>query len=200
MGILENDLRWLLDNTSKNKSMLELGNQFLYIFSKPWADYPSEFVTNGHDMVAAKLYFQRLGYDHTSIDLNGQDGALSLDLGAPFQLAKQFDIVTDFGTSEHVSSLFHCLQNIDTHTKVGGKIFHVNPLVGNWPEHGFWYRDEDFYKAFAKMTGYKIKDMHRIVACGNYTDGWNICCLLEKTDKSRFPSENEFNTLPIKTK
>lgn len=200
MGILVDDLKWLLNNTPRDSNMLELGNQFLYIFSKPWPDYPAEFVTNGTDMVVAKPYFKKLGYTHTSVDINGQDGAMVLDLSKPGDLKTQFDVITDFGTSEHVPSLYHCLQNIDKHLKVGGKVFHVNPLTGHWPGHGYWYRDEEFYQAYAKLTGYNMKDMHRVVACGNYKDGWNICCLLEKTAQSRFPSEEEFNKLPIKTK
>lgn len=200
MGILIENLRWLFNNSVKGGSMLELGNQFLYVYEKPWPEYPVQFVNSGSVNPVAKPFFKSLGYDHVSVDINGEDDALVHDMSFPFDLEKQFDVVTDFGTSEHVPSLYNCLLNIHNHTKNGGKIFHVNPLVGNWPGHGYWYRDEEFYKAYAKMTGYNLKDLHRVAACGNTTDGWNICAILEKNAKSSFPKEEDFNTLPIKKK
>lgn len=204
MGILAENLVWFLDNAKSKReprSILELGNQFLYICAKPFHWYPDQYLNTTMDMpIAAKPFFQQFGFEHVSIDLNGKDGALPLDLSEPITLDRQFDFATDFGTSEHVRCLWQCLQNLHNHvTADGGRFFHVNPLTGNWPGHGNWYRDEEFYRAYAEMTGYKLIDMRRTAACGNTTDGWNIWCLLEKTESSVFPTKETFYTLPLKT-
>ena len=47
--------------------MLELGNQVI----RPDKQIPE---------ITGKAYFHRLGYEHTSVDLNGLDGALVKDL------------------------------------------------------------------------------------------------------------------------
>lgn len=75
--------------------MLELGNQYLVTPVKPYEDFPEECLM-GPEPVIAKNYFQKIGYN--------QDGALVYDLSELFWLGRQFDLVTDFGTSEHV----HC--------------------------------------------------------------------------------------------
>ena len=201
MGILAENLEWLFEEINPQLSMLELGNQFLYIPGKPWASFPEKYIDpSGTQKKVAKYYFQELGYDHTSVDLNGQDGTIQADLSLPIFLNRKFDVITDFGTSEHVPSLYNCLLNVHNHAKDGAKLCHINPLTGHWPGHGYWYRDEDFYIEYAKITGYKIIKMKKFPACGNYVDGWNIWCFLEKSIGSTFPTEEEFNKLPIKTK
>ena len=78
------------------KRILELGNQ-------------TQYFGPGYGR-AAKLWFQENKYEHVSIDLNGQDGALVFDLCTPLSpemlALGQFDAVTDFGTSEHVANLY----------------------------------------------------------------------------------------------
>ena len=184
MGILPEDLDWFLSHAHPPGSILELGNQFLYAST----------------ISAAKPFFTGRGFDHVSIDLNGQDGALPIDLAKPFDLGRTFDYITDFGTSEHVPNLHRCLANLHHHAHIGTVFFHVNPLTGNWPGHGFWYRDEEFYSAFAKLTGYRLAELSRRFACGNSTDGWNICARMEKISNAPFLSEGEWDKLPVKRK
>ncbi len=207
MGILSENLTWLLSHAKVPGTMLELGNQFLYIQEKPFPWYKDKFLNPTMAApVAAKPFFQDYGFEHVSIDINGNDGALALDLSKPFSLADAgcplhtFDYITDFGTSEHVSSLWQCLENLHRHARVGTTLFHVNPLTGNWPGHGFWYRDEEFYQAYAKLTGYELLEMKRTFACGNSTDGWNIWARLRKGQDAPFPTAEQFAALPVKTK
>lgn len=201
MGILAENLQWLLNRippASDCGPMLELGNQFLYITEAPVPDYPEQFLNPTMCApVVAKGFFLHRGFRHESVDINGQDGAQQLDLATPVEIARgPFQVVTDFGTSEHVPCLWQCLKNIHEVTLPGSLIFHVNPLTGNWPGHGHWYRDEAFYKAYAELTGYKILDLRRDFACGNNHDGWNIWCELER-DFAPFPSKEDFYTLPL---
>ena len=52
-----------------------------------------------------KVYLTDKGVlEHVSIDMNGQNGALKLNLGAPIDKWRNyFDMVTNYGTTEHVS-------------------------------------------------------------------------------------------------
>ena len=207
MGILAQDLEWFHRLALKPPaSILELGSQTLFIHEKPWPDYPERFLNPGmvQDLPTAyaKDYFEDLGYDHVSIDLNGRGGSQAVDLSKnlTFGLDRDFDLITDFGTSEHVADLYSCLSGIYCACYSGSLMFHVNPEPASWPGHGHHYRGLDFYRAFAAMTRYEIIDLYRIAACGNLTDGWNTACCMRKNPWSIFPSREEFSTLPIKTK
>jgi hypothetical protein len=120
------------------KTMLELGNK-----------------RNGRGVY--KTYFQHLGIEHTSVDLNGKDGALPKDLQKPLGLG-QFDIVTNFGTTEHVERQEPAWRNI---AKASGGVFvSTTPLPGDWGWHGRWYPTEDFYRSFAELNGFEIERMY----------------------------------------
>jgi len=49
-----------------------------------------------HNGGVAKDVYVKLGVDHTSIDINGKDGALQIDLDFPVtdELLNRFDVVT----------------------------------------------------------------------------------------------------------
>ena len=73
MGYKTSYLNWINDQIGKvydstnGLKMLELGNQVIR---------PDKQITE----TTGKAYFTRLGYEHTSVDLNGLDGALVKDL------------------------------------------------------------------------------------------------------------------------
>ena len=197
MGILADNVLWIRRVAPPPKSMLELGNQYLCVGHKPYPEYPDRFVNpNLSAPIAAKPYFQLEGYDHVSIDLNGQDGALVRDLSQPFSLGRTFDVATDFGTSEHVSCLWQCLRNVHEHLALGGLVFYANPAPKNWPKHGYWYRDSNFYGAFAAASGYALLEVFPLACAGNTVDGWLTCALMRKTTEA-FVTKDAFYALPL---
>jgi len=105
-----------------------------------------------------KDYFTAQGIEHISIDWNGLDGALKLDLRQPIDLG-QFDMVTNFGTTEHVSDQDPVWRNIHNAVKVGGVIISMCPKEGDWWWHGQHYPTEEFYTQFAYLNGYQIEHM-----------------------------------------
>lgn len=210
MGILSENLVWtrtILEQAGwsfpfAGKSMLELGNQFLYVWSKPWPEYPDRFVdpNNGQKLPVSKQLWQTMGLHHTSIDLNGQDGALPYDLSVKLPLLdkEHFEVLTDFGTSEHVPNLWQCLKNLHDHSRPGSIFFHVNPLTGNWPGHGLHYRMPEFYQRFASVARYEIMSLSTIPACGNTTDGWNVACAMRRSPGSiDFIAQDDFEKLGV---
>ncbi len=154
--------------------ILELGNQNIYFGD----EYGS----------SAKPYLKKLGFLHTSVDINGQDGAEKMDLSKRISYNDiLFDIVTDFGTSEHVKDYYNCWYNKHNWCKLNGIIISENPKTGNWPGHGFHYLTELFYQKLAYMVGYEILEIGEHAAMSNTTDGWNIYCVLKKRDKDFIP-------------
>jgi len=127
-----------------------------------------------------KAYFESLGIDHTSIDWNGQDGALKLDLRDPIDF-EPFDMVTNMGTTEHVSDQEAVWKNIHNLTKVGGFIASVTPLEGDWKNHGEYYPRFEFFKQFAK-NGYEIEHLE----IGLKSPKRNIYARLKKVEHKDF--------------
>jgi len=133
---------------SEGLKMCELGNQLI-----------------GGDYVPfkiAKEYFESLGMKHTSIDWNGKDGALNLDMNKPVNIGK-FDVVTNVGFVEHVENESQCLENIHNMTRDNGIMIHIAPEVGSYVDHKCyrWYTKEWFYN-LAKERNYEILDIGNI--------------------------------------
>jgi SAM-dependent methyltransferase len=130
--------------------MLELGNK-----------RNQQFANAGKSPYSYKHYFESLGMDHTSIDWNGLDGALKLDLREPLSLPP-FDMITNIGTTEHVDNQEGVWRNIHNLCKVGGVIASWTPLEGDWWWHGVYYPRPEFFEQF-KENGYEIEMLD--VAC-----------------------------------
>lgn len=170
-------------------------------------------------------WYSKKGISYDCIDLAGDNNARKLDLSEVFDMGKTFDLVTDFGTSEHcvqmneyVSVPFHggfinsiypvgipkdinlgyynAWYNKHKMARVGGLVFSVNPMTNHWHGHGYTYLGEDFYKELVKISGYEILIDEVNCAMGNCYDGKNVCALLLKTS-DQFPSFNQFKNLPI---
>jgi hypothetical protein len=157
------------------KSVCELGSQQYY--DRPGAPFMRD-------------YFE--GYEYMSIDLNGEGDSKQWNLHDPVKTNRQFDLVTDLGTTEHLRDIYMGFWNINKLTKVGGLMFHENPKHKNWPKHGNHYRTKDFYTELEQTAGYKILHLDEHPACWNVVDGWIIRCVMRKTregfiEREQFP-------------
>jgi len=146
-------------------SMLELGNK------------------RKGDMVY-KSVFESLGFRHVSVDLNGLDGALPLDLRKPLNLGT-FDMVTNIGTSEHVSESDYdgqveCWRNIVEAIHIDSVFVSITPLEGaqRWLRHGRWYPQEAFFEELAELNG--------MVAERIYVDSNLVYARLKRNDDCEF--------------
>lgn len=108
-----------------------------------------------------KRWFQAQGVEHVSVDLNGQGGALALDLQEPLNLG-QFDIVTNFGTTEHVENQEPVWRNIHEALKSGGVFISTTPHPYDWPNHGKWYPGHVWYEHLCKLNGYRIISLETV--------------------------------------
>ena len=181
------------------KSVLDFGAQNLY--NQP--DLPAPYT---------KEWYEGMGKSYVSIDINNEHGAIPIDLSKPlieqinldFNLTRQYDLVVDAGTVEHVGidgkhkveAFYNAWKTKYDLCKIGGVIYSENPKTGNWPGHGFNYHTRGFYHdllQLLKTSG--IIEEH--AACHNVTDGWNVCCTFEKKEE-KFISLEDFKTLDFR--
>lgn len=129
----------------------------------------------GERVPAVKLY-QELGCGrYESIDGNGQ-GTILHDLNLPLRGIGTFDLVTDWGTGEHVFNQLQVWQTMHSLTKVGGFMGVIRPEQG-YPGHCFYRTDECVFRDVAAANGYRIVKLERIGA----KRGDNIFVLYHKT-------------------
>jgi hypothetical protein len=206
MGVTSADIP-ILETLIKNyqpKSVIELGAQNNY--AQP--HLPAPYM---------KSWYEARGLNYNAIDLSQENGAWPIDLGRAafeglpnliaFQNVKfyQRDLVTDFGTSEHVGidgkfdweAIYHCWQIKFHLCKIDGVIISENPKTGNWPGHGFQWYTKEFYYRLACYAGLEIILIDQIPAMGNTTDGWNILCVMRKNSNA-FPDLETFKTFDLR--
>lgn len=183
MGVTTHSNNLVQNHRGNAKTMLEFGSQNTYFDSM--------------QMGIAKEYYASQGFDHYSLDANGEYDSEMVDLSTVLNL-EQCDIVTDFGTSEHVHNFYNCWLNKHNGCKVGGLIISENPKVNNWHGHGFHYVTQGFYKELAKVAGYETIELGEHPAMGNVTDGWNIYCVIKKVSE-KFPTKDQFYALPFES-
>jgi hypothetical protein len=137
---------WELYDPLVGSSMLELGNKRK---------------AGGDGQFTYKDVFNSLGYRHVSVDINGQHGALPKDLTKPLNLGT-FDMVTNIGTSEHVSEKDYsgqvaCWKNILEAMHVGSVLVSITPKPGSWKNHGTWYPHPAFFSELADLNGLELE-------------------------------------------
>lgn len=107
-----------------------------------------------------RAYFAALGIsDYSCIDINDRYGALVMDLN--FNLAqkyafqRQFDLVTNNGTSEHIFDQATVFRNVHALTRPGGLMVHVLPFF-NYINHGFFSFHTVLFLDLARANGYEV--------------------------------------------
>lgn len=141
--------------------------------------------------VPAKKFFTAMGVAHTSIDINGKDGALAIDLRVPItrpDLVESFDVVTNFGTLEHVDRQYPAWLNTHRLAKTGGLFLHLLPFVGTWPGHCDIRYGDGFVPALAKLCAYDVLKLYRHEVNADHKF---VAAVLRKTGAA-FPAEAEF--------
>ena len=111
-----------------------------------------------------KAYFEALGFEHISIDWNGEHGALKRDLRQPlWDEFGQFRMISNMGTTEHVDGQTGVWENIHMMTELCGVYVGQTPYHDgkSWWWHGDWYPTEQFFTEFAKLNGWEIERMYR---------------------------------------
>lgn len=98
------------------------------------------------------------GFDYRSIDLINGYNTILLDLNIhapPEELCGRFDLVTNFGTTEHLINQLLAMKTVHEVTKPGGVIYHDLPMSG-YLQHGYFLYTPVFFSDLAAANGYRI--------------------------------------------
>jgi len=108
-----------------------------------------------------RTIYEFFGAFYICIDLNGKHGALVLDLGKPLlpefdeTLLGSFNLVTNFGTIEHVKEgQMQAFANVHDLCTVGGIMVHCVPHVSF--VHGDWQYTTEWFEHLVAAQGYGI--------------------------------------------
>ena len=188
MGI-NKDMMWLFAKASAwavgfarvdQQHVGEFGNQRMRKNTK------LKFKTHGE-------YIRSMGFGYECFDINGKDGSHKVDLRdtkVGMDWRDQFDIVTNYGTLEHIEGeQIAPLQNMNRMCKPCGVMIHALPMVGGWPKHCPWLYGENFLNQLAAEMGYAIRDQ-RIV---HRDDGDMLCAWMVQALDKRVMAINQEN-------
>jgi hypothetical protein len=154
INFINSGIEKVYGSNTKGLKMLELGDQVVKKKS-------------GLSERTGKEYFTNLGYDHTSVDLNGNRGSLIKDLTKSTDFEEwtsYFDILTNSGTTEHVEpfdSQYDCFKILHNCVKIGGLMIHLIPDIepldqGHFANHCNYYYSEKFFNDLALNCNYTI--------------------------------------------
>jgi len=98
-----------------------------------------------------------LGFDYAAIDIDGSPGSIPLDLNfdeVPKKFRKRFQLVTNFGTTEHVANQLQAFKIIHDLVAPDGIMIHAVPSQG-YLNHGLVNYNPKFFWMLARSNGYK---------------------------------------------
>lgn len=127
----------------------------------------------------------------TSVDWHGKNRALKLDLSTELKEKLQGDILTNFGTIEHVSDLYNGLLNAHNFTKEGGIMIHANPKTGTFAGHGYHFFTQDFWREVAKICDYEVLAIYEKKPYSESNTDVEVYAVFKKR-KSTFPEREVF--------
>ncbi|MDG2243428.1 MAG: class I SAM-dependent methyltransferase [Rhodospirillaceae bacterium] len=107
--------------------------------------------------------YRALGFDTDYLDVREvRGGELVHDLNEPIpkSMVGSYDLVLDSGTIEHCFNIGQVMRNIATALKVGGLVYHGNPMV--MINHGFYNFSPQFYLEFYQSNGFSLMDLFSI--------------------------------------
>lgn len=118
-------------------------------------------VTNAtHESLAAtRTLYGLLGLtDYASVDPYDIRADYFADLNNPKPLPRTFDVITQFGTIEHVFDVAGSMRFIHDHVRVGGIVLHVLPTRGDY-NHGFYNFHSTWFRDVAAANHYEVLDL-----------------------------------------
>jgi SAM-dependent methyltransferase len=175
MGISNPMLSWLTELHAGGAfaglhSILELGPQDLVLNRRILSDCLARITGrtvaldafyNGDaaNPTAARALYREMGLgEYFSLDLDDARADYRLNLNDVTTLPRRFDIITNFGTAEHVFNVANVVALIHNHLPAGGLALHVLPTRGDY-NHGFYNFHSTWFRDLAAANRYDIVNM-----------------------------------------
>lgn len=143
--------------------VLEFGSQDIYgeLPDRLIRDLMQTFGASGSPQLPAGCKSERLlravGFDYTAFDVYESEGTRVFDLNSDSittdELGK-FDVVTNFGTSEHVANQFNVFKVAHDALRVGGVMINGVPFYGHI-NHGLFNYHPKFFTSLIKRNRYE---------------------------------------------
>jgi hypothetical protein len=105
----------------------------------------------------ARDFWRWLGYDYATIDIDGSPGSIPLDLNfdpVPERIRGRFELVTNYGTTEHVANQLNAFAVIHDLAAPKGLMIHALPAQG-MVNHGLINYNPKFFWMLARSNGYR---------------------------------------------
>lgn len=162
---------WQKDFFKGMNSVVEMGSQELHLALTDFMEliqmagltnYKKENFAALSDWPAgprcsSKPFYEILGIkDYACIDLDKHYGAITLDLNRPLEdksLYGKYDLVTDYGTNEHIFNTAEAYRTMHKLCKPGG-ILMIGQVV--YCGNGYYAYDPSFFEGIAAANNYKI--------------------------------------------
>lgn len=141
-----------------------------------------QYITHGTRRLAAEFYRELGCKRYEAIDANGR-GTFTHDLNVKWTHEHwlPFDLVTDFGTGEHVFNQAQVWRTLHVLVKPGGFIVFDRPASG-YPEHGFYNIHETLLLDIAEANRYDVRRLERTTT----TRGELLRGVFRKRENRRF--------------
>ena len=137
--------------------------------------------------------------EYASIDVcPGLKNTEILDLNfdaLPERHRGRYDVVFNFGTTEHIVNQWNCFEVIHDAMSVGGVAYHQLPATG-YLDHGYYCYTPLFFRELATANGYEIEQLAFTPAGENRIDALSIDVMAGDTllKEKGHPGEN--NRIP----
>lgn len=109
----------------------------------------------------ARRLFELCGWTYISIDTSAEFDAIPLDMNfdsVPSQHKDRYELVTNFGTTEHIANQLNSFQVIHDLAAAGGLMVHAVPAQG-FVDHGLLNYSPKFFWRLAEYNNYQLIDM-----------------------------------------
>lgn len=141
-------------------------------------------------------FYKSVGYEIQSVDIHGKNRALPIDLSKEAEERFDADLLTNFGTIEHVCDLYNALLNCHNWTKPRALMIHANPKTGTFAGHGVSFFTLDFWNQLCKKMKYTILELHEKGPYSDDNPDKEVVCVFRKSDKQMpFISREDFNLI-----
>ena len=141
--------------------------------------------------------------DLTNIEYNSVDvcpglKTTILDLNfdsVPEKMLGHYDVVFNFGTTEHIFNQWNCFEFMHDALKIGGIIYHQLPASG-YLDHGYYCYTPLFFREMAQANGYVIEHLAVTPAGESKIDALGISAMAGNSLLSAITHLGENNRVP----
>src|SRR5579863_7275263 len=109
------------------------------------------------DAPLARKFWEWLGFCYAAIDIDGSPDSIPIDLNydaVPNAARARYDLVTNFGTTEHVANQLNAFKVIHDLTALNGVMIHNLPAQG-MQNHGLINYNPKFFWMLSRSNGYQ---------------------------------------------